>query len=95
MALELKTSSSRAAFLLLLACLATLAAWLIASSWAASFAILVPQAQAIVIKIRREASQKLDNLIGGTAWIDQVYLKDDPLTVSHRGMRSPVLITRG
>jgi hypothetical protein len=34
-----------------------------------------PQAQAIIIKIRREASQKLDNLIGGTAWIDQVSLK--------------------
>ncbi len=34
-----------------------------------------PRSQAIVIKIRREASQKLDNLIGGTAWIDQVDLK--------------------
>ncbi|MGB4782068.1 hypothetical protein, partial [Candidatus Methylomirabilis sp.] len=35
-----------------------------------------PRSQAIVIKIRREAGQKLDNLIGGTAWIDQVYLKE-------------------
>jgi thioredoxin-like negative regulator of GroEL len=34
-----------------------------------------PHAQAIVIKIRREASQKLDNLIKGTAWIDQVDLR--------------------
>lgn len=34
-----------------------------------------PRAQAIIIKIRREASQKLNNLIGGTAWIDQVSLK--------------------
>jgi hypothetical protein len=34
------------------------------------------QAHAVVIKIRREASQKLDNLIGGTAWIDQVSLTD-------------------
>ncbi|MGB4782184.1 hypothetical protein, partial [Candidatus Methylomirabilis sp.] len=34
-----------------------------------------PRSQAIIIKIRREASQKLDNLIGGTAWIDQVNLK--------------------
>jgi len=37
-----------------------------------------PRSQAIVIKIRREASQKLDNLIGGTAWIDQVSLKKIP-----------------
>jgi hypothetical protein len=34
-----------------------------------------PRAHAVIIKIRREASQKLDNLIGGTAWIDQVSLK--------------------
>lgn len=33
------------------------------------------QTRAIVIKIRRDASQKLDNLIGGTAWIDQVSLQ--------------------
>jgi hypothetical protein len=35
-----------------------------------------PRAQAIVVRIRREPSQKLDNLIAGTAWIDQVYLKE-------------------
>jgi hypothetical protein len=34
-----------------------------------------PRSQAIVIKIRRATSQKLDNLIGGTAWIDQVSLQ--------------------
>lgn len=34
-----------------------------------------PRTQAIIIKIRREASQKLDNLIGGTTWIDQMSLK--------------------
>src|SRR5574337_824675 len=34
-----------------------------------------PRTQSVVIKIRREASQKLDNIIGGTAWIDQVDLK--------------------
>lgn len=34
-----------------------------------------PRSQAIIIKIRRGASQKLDNLIGGTAWIDQVSLQ--------------------
>ena len=35
-----------------------------------------PRAQAIVVRIRREESQKLDNLIAGTAWIDQVYIKE-------------------
>lgn len=35
-----------------------------------------PRSQAIVVKIRREASQKLDNLIGGTIWIDKVDLKE-------------------
>lgn len=34
------------------------------------------QARAVVVKIRRDASQKLDNLIGGTAWIDQVSLQE-------------------
>ncbi len=34
-----------------------------------------PKTQAVIIKIRRDASQKLDNLIGGTAWIDQVSLQ--------------------
>jgi len=34
------------------------------------------QTRAVVIKIRRDASQKLDNLTGGTAWIDQVVLKE-------------------
>lgn len=35
-----------------------------------------PRAQAVVVRVRREASQKLDNLIAGTTWIDQVYLKE-------------------
>lgn len=34
------------------------------------------QTRAVVIKIRRDASQKLDNLIGGTAWFDQVALQE-------------------
>ncbi|MBZ0169002.1 hypothetical protein MELA_00872 [Candidatus Methylomirabilis lanthanidiphila] len=33
------------------------------------------QTHAVVLKIRRDASQKLDNLTGGTAWIDQVSLQ--------------------
>ncbi len=33
------------------------------------------QSQAMVVRIRREASQRLDSLVRGTAWIDQVYLK--------------------
>lgn len=33
------------------------------------------QTRAVVIKIRRDASQKLDNLTGGTAWFDQVALQ--------------------
>ncbi|CBE67301.1 exported protein of unknown function [Candidatus Methylomirabilis oxygeniifera] len=34
-----------------------------------------PEAQAIILKIRRDTSQKLDNLIGGTAWIDRISLR--------------------
>jgi len=34
-----------------------------------------PRSQAMVVRIRREASQRLDNLVRGTAWIDQVYVK--------------------
>jgi hypothetical protein len=36
------------------------------------------RAQAVVVRVRREASQKLDNLIAGTAWIDQLILKEIP-----------------
>ena len=35
-----------------------------------------PRAQAVMVRMRREASEKLDNLVAGTAWIDQVYLKE-------------------
>jgi hypothetical protein len=35
-------------------------------------------AQAVVVRVRREASQKLDNLIAGTAWIDQLILREIP-----------------
>jgi len=43
-----------------------------------------PRAQAVAIRVRREASQKLDNLIGGTAWIDQVLLKEIPSSLPLR-----------
>jgi len=36
------------------------------------------RAQAVVVRVRREASQKLDNLIAGTAWIDQLFLREIP-----------------
>jgi hypothetical protein len=35
-------------------------------------------AQAVVVRIRRDVSQKLDNLIAGTAWIDELFLKEIP-----------------
>lgn len=35
-------------------------------------------AQAVVVRIRREASERLDNLIAGTAWIDQLILREIP-----------------
>lgn len=36
------------------------------------------QTRGIVVRVRREASEKLDNLIAGTAWIDEVHLKQIP-----------------
>ena len=36
------------------------------------------RAEAVVVRVRREASQKLDNLIAGTAWIDQLFLREIP-----------------
>jgi hypothetical protein len=42
------------------------------------------RAQAVVVRIRREASQKLDNVIAGTAWIDQLFLKEIPFSLPAR-----------
>jgi len=42
------------------------------------------RAQAVVVRVRREASQKLDNLIGGMAWIDQVFLREIPWSLPAR-----------
>jgi hypothetical protein len=42
------------------------------------------RAQAVVIRVRREASQKLNSLIAGTAWIDHASLKETPSSLTFR-----------